>query len=227
MRTAQAAAVVGPSERVAVRCLGEIEYDRAREMQRAAVESRRCEEIPDTLLLLSHPPIITMGRAGGRHHLLEPTESLLRQGVGLVETDRGGDITYHGPGQIVGYAIVDLRARERDLHRFLREIEETIIRALAEFGIEAGRIPQLTGVWVGDSKIAAMGVRVSRWITHHGFALNVDPDLSHFELIVPCGLPDKGVTSMVEILGRSVDEADVEAKLANSFGEVFGSCRAR
>ena len=205
----------------AVRRLGRIGYRAAWALQRQLVAARSADEIPDTLLLLEHPPVITLGRAGSTDHLLGSEAELAGRGVELVASDRGGDITFHGPGQIVGYAVVDLAARGRDLHRYLRDLETVLIRALAEFGIRAGRSPGLTGVWVGDAKVAAIGIRVSRWITHHGFALNVQTDLSYFDLIVPCGIADRRVTSMEALLGGSVDRAAVEAALGRAFRDVF------
>jgi lipoate-protein ligase B len=205
----------------AVRRLGRIGYRAAWALQRQLVAARSADEIPDTLLLLEHPPVITLGRAGSTDHLLGSEAELAGRGVELVASDRGGDITFHGPGQIVGYAVVDLAARGRDLHRYLRDLETVLIRALAEFGIHAGRSPGLTGVWVGDAKVAAIGIRVSRWITHHGFALNVQTDLSYFDLIVPCGIADRRVTSMEALLGGPVDRAAVEAALGRAFRDVF------
>lgn len=205
-----------------VRGLGRVGYAEAWALQRELVAARQAGAGPDTLLLLEHPPVITLGRAGEAAHLLGSPAELARRGVGFIETDRGGDITFHGPGQVVGYAIVDLAARGRDLHRFLRDLEKVLILALAEFGIRAGRVEGLTGVWVGDAKVAAIGIRVSRWVTHHGFALNVDTDLSYFDLIVPCGIADKRVTSMEALLGRAVDRAEVEAALGRRFEAVFG-----
>ena len=207
---------------VDVRRLGRIGYDRAWELQREVVMARQAGAAPDTLLLLEHPPVITLGRSGDAAHLLGSEEELERRGVEFVATDRGGDITFHGPGQIVGYAIVDLAARGRDLHRYLRDLESVLILALEEFGLRAGRVEGLTGVWVGDAKVAAIGIRVSRWVTHHGFALNVDPDLSYFDLIVPCGIADRRVTSMAALLGHAVDRDRAEHALARAFTEVFG-----
>ncbi|MGH7550306.1 MAG: lipoyl(octanoyl) transferase LipB [Gemmatimonadota bacterium] len=207
---------------VAVDRLGEVAYRDAWTLQRELVARRAAAEIPDTLLLLSHPPVVTLGKGGTIAHLLGSRAELAGRGVEFVETDRGGDITFHGPGQIVGYAIVDLAPRGRDLHRFLRDLEEVLILALAGFGIAAGRAEGLTGAWVGDAKVAAMGIRVSRWITHHGFALNVDTDLSYFDLIVPCGIADRRVTSMAKLLGCAVDREGVERALGQAFQDVFG-----
>jgi lipoyl(octanoyl) transferase len=211
----------GPRPAIAVRRLGRVEYDHAWAIQRELVAARQAGRAPDTLLLLEHPPVITLGRSGETAHLLGSEAELERRGVALVPSDRGGDITFHGPGQIVGYAIVDLAPRGRDLHRYLRDLESVLIRALAEFDIVAGRVEGLTGVWVGDAKVAAIGIRVSRWVSHHGFALNVDTDLSYFDLIVPCGIADRRVTSMEALLGCAVDRGDVEGALARAFAAVF------
>ena len=210
----------------AVHRLGTVPYQEAWDLQRELVARRAAGEIPDTLLLLGHPPVITLGRGGTADHLVASPDQLEARGVEYVETDRGGDITFHGPGQVVGYTIVDLAARGRDLHCYLRDVEETLIRALAAFGIEAGRSPGLTGVWVGDAKVAAIGIRVTRWVTHHGFALNVDTDLSYFDLIVPCGIEGKRVTSMRALLGRPVERAQVEDALARAFQDVFAEASA-
>lgn len=210
-----------PSVGVAVERLGEVPYREAWALQREIVRRRAAREVPDTLLLLSHPPVVTLGKGGALEHLVGSPGELADRGVEFVETDRGGDITFHGPGQIVGYAIVDLTPRGRDLHRFLRDLEEVLIRTLAGFGIAASRAAGLTGVWVADAKVAAMGIRVSRWITHHGFALNVDTDLSYFDLIVPCGIADRRVTSMAELLGRPVERERVEEALGWAFAEIF------
>jgi lipoate-protein ligase B len=206
----------------AIRRLGRVGYREAWSLQRRLTASRSAGEIPDTLILLEHPPVITLGRAGSTDHLLGSESELEGRGVELVASDRGGDITFHGPGQIVGYAIVDLDARGRDLHRYLRDLESVLIRALEEFEIRAGRADGLTGVWVGDAKVAAIGIRVSRWIAHHGFALNVATDLSYFDLIVPCGIADRRVTSMEGLLGRPVDRDSVEEALGRAFRGVFG-----
>lgn len=210
---------------VETRVLGTVPYREAWELQRRLVARRAAGAIPDTLLLLSHPPVITLGRGGRREHLVAAPAALAARGVEVLETDRGGDITFHGPGQVVGYGIVDLSRRGRDLHRYLRDVEETLIGALAEFGIEGRRAPGWTGVWVGDAKVAAIGIRVSRWIAHHGFALNVATDLSYFDFIVPCGIQGKRVTSMEEILGRSVDRSEVEGALGRAFAAVFDAPR--
>lgn len=206
----------------AVRRIGRIGYRDAWALQRELVAERAAGRIPDTLLLLEHPPVITLGRSGSEDHLLGSAGELSARGVELVPTDRGGDITFHGPGQAVGYAVVDLGRRGRDLHRYLRDLESVPILALAEFGIRAGRAVGLTGVWVDRAKVAAIGIRVSRWIAHHGFALNVDTDLSYFDLIVPCGIRDRRVTSMAALAGGPVDRREVDDALARAFETVFG-----
>ena len=207
-----------------VRRLGVVDYQAALELQRGLVEQRKEGLIPDQLLLLEHPHVITLGARNhnARSNVLETPESLARQGVALFETGRGGDVTYHGPGQLVGYPILELPKDRRDVHRYVRDLEEVLIAAVAEFGITAVRIPGLTGIWVGDRKLAAIGVRISRWVTSHGFALNVSTDLSRFELIVPCGIADKGVTSMERLLGRPLPMAEVGDAVARRFAGVFG-----
>ena len=198
-------------------------YDEALELQKQLVEERKAQRIPDQLLLLQHPPVITLGvRArGDRSHVLADEASLADEGVTLVETGRGGDVTFHGPGQLVGYPILDLNPDRRDVHRYVRDLEEVMIRMAAAFGISAGRIAGLTGAWVGDEKIAAIGVRIARWITSHGFAFNVATDLRQFQLIVPCGIADKGVTSLERLLGRAVPMAEVETAAIAAFAGVF------
>ncbi len=179
-----------------IKDLGIIGYGEAVEQQRELVARRKAGEIPDTLLLLEHPHVFTLGRNARQEHLLaQPAE------VEVHATNRGGDITYHGPGQLVGYPILDLAVIRKDVVWYVRSLEEALIAALAEFGIAAGRHPGLTGVWVGPGKIAAIGVHISRWVTSHGFALNVHPDLRYFQCIVPCGIREYGVTSMERVLG--------------------------
>ena len=206
-----------------VRRLGTIGYDEALALQRALVEERRAERVPDLLLLLQHPPVITLGVKGdgGRSNILATAERLAELGVAVAETGRGGDVTYHGPGQVVGYPIVDLRPDRCDVHRYVRDIEEVMIRVCADYAVAAGRIKGLTGTWVGADKIGAIGVRISRWITSHGFAFNVNTNLDHFRLIVPCGITDGGVTSLERLIGRPVPMAEVEDRLARHFCEVF------
>jgi lipoyl(octanoyl) transferase len=202
-----------------VRELGRVDYGRALEIQQGLIARRKAGEIGDQLLLLEHPHVITLGRNGHMENLLAGDEVLDRAGISFYPTDRGGDVTYHGPGQLVGYPIVDLRDWKRDVGAYVRAIEQTIIDTLGDFGIEAGRIPKLTGVWVGERKIAAIGVHISRWVTSHGFALNVNTDLSYFQYIVPCGLT-KPVTSIAQ-LGVSASLEEVSHVLAGHFGRVF------
>ena len=206
-----------------VRELGTLDYQSALDLQRELVEQRQRGEIPDQLLLLEHPDVITLGvkNRSARTHVLESDEALAAKGIALFETGRGGDVTYHGPGQLVGYPIVDLKPDRCDVHRYVRDLEDVLIRAVSDFGIEAGRIEGLTGIWVGRDKLAAIGVRISRWVTSHGFALNVATDLSRFELIVPCGIADKGVTSMERLLGRRVVMDEVAKVVASRFAEAF------
>lgn len=205
-----------------VRRLGLMPYAEALALQRQLVEERRVDAIPDVLLLVEHPPVLTLGVRGdgGRSHILASPDALAADGIEVFETGRGGDITYHGPGQIVGYPIVNLRPDRCDVHRYVRDLEEVLIRVAGDYGIEAGRIDGLTGVWVGNEKLAAIGVRISRWITSHGFALNHRTNLSHFGLIVPCGIADRGVTSL-ERLGCIADRQEVEERLAHHFSQVF------
>jgi lipoyl(octanoyl) transferase len=199
--------------------LGRIGYASALDLQQRLVAQRKEGSICDQLLLLEHPHVITMGRNGHRENLLAHEDVLARAGVAYHLTDRGGDITYHGPGQLVGYPILDLREWQRDVGAYVRAVEQVLIDTLADFGIAAGRIPKLTGVWVDGRKIAAIGVHISRWVTSHGFALNVDTDLSYFQYIVPCGL-SMPVTSMAQ-LGVRATLPEVSARLAGHFEEVF------
>jgi len=196
-----------------------MDYGQALELQQQLVSERQQGLIPDQLLLLEHPHVITLGRNGRMANLLASGEILSRAGISFYPTDRGGDVTYHGPGQLVGYPILDLREWKRDVGAYVRAVEQVIIDTLAGYGISAGRIPKLTGVWVGERKIAAIGVHISRWVTSHGFALNVATDLSYFQYIVPCGLA-KPVTSMAE-LGARASVEEVGRKLAAHFGRVF------
>ena len=206
-----------------IRRLGVVPYLDALAMQRALVEDRRSGHVDDLLLLVEHPHVLTLGVRGdgGRSHIVASAETLAARGVDVHETGRGGDITYHGPGQAVGYPIVDLKPDRCDVHRYVRDLEEVLIRTASDYGIAGRRIDGLTGVWVGDGKLAAIGVRIARWITSHGFALNVSPDLEYFNLIVPCGIADRGVTSLERLLGRSVPIRDVEDQIATHFAEVF------
>ena len=192
-------------------------------MQRALVEDRQAGRIGDLLLFVEHPHVLTLGVRGdgGRSHIVAASDVLAARGVDVHETGRGGDITYHGPGQLVGYPIIDLKPDRCDVHRYVRDLEDVLIRTAGDYGIGARRIAGLTGVWVGDDKLAAIGVRIARWVTSHGFAINVSTDLDYFDLIVPCGIADRGVTSLTRLLGRAVDRGEVEDRIAVHFGTVF------
>ncbi len=207
-----------------VRRIGTIGYQEALDLQADLVERRRRDEIGDTLLLLEHPPVITLGvkTRNNRTNIIASDAQLANEGVAVFQTGRGGDVTYHGPGQLVGYPIYNLSPHRRDVHRYVRDIEQALIDAVATFGIGAERADGLTGIWVGRNKLAAIGVRISRWITSHGFALNVATNLAHFDLIVPCGIQDRGVTSMDRLLGRPVPMDEVEAAVEAAFRRIFG-----
>ncbi len=202
--------------------LGLVDYAKAVRMQQEKVAQRKAGVIPDTLLLLEHPHVYTLGRNARRENLLASREELLALKAQVFETDRGGDVTYHGPGQLVGYPVLDLTQHRRDLAWFMRSLEEVFIRVAADSGIQAERLPGAPGVWVGNQKLVAMGVHVSRWVTSHGFAFNVNPDLRYFDWIVPCGLRGKGVTSLEKLLGKAADMERVTARVVARFGEVFG-----
>jgi lipoyl(octanoyl) transferase len=205
-----------------IRRLGRVAYPDSLALQRSLVEDRHAGRIGDLLLLVEHPPVLTLGARGdgGRSHVLSTPEALAARGIDVYETGRGGDITYHGPGQVVGYPIIDLRPDRCDVHRYVRDLEEVLMRVAGDFSVEPSRVPGLTGVWVGNDKLAAIGVRIARWITSHGFAFNVTTDLSFFDLIVPCGIADRGVTSLAR-LGCAASCADVEGRLIARFSEVF------
>jgi lipoyl(octanoyl) transferase len=206
--------------------LGLIGYAEAYALQKRIVAARKAEAIEDVLLLCEHPHVITQGRNGKREHLLV-TENVLRQkGVEFYETSRGGDITYHGPGQIVGYPILNLGAIRRDVVWYVRTLEEAMIRATAEFGITAERVAGKTGIWVRagntEEKLAAIGVHIRRWVTSHGFAYNVSTDLRNFDLIVPCGIADRKATSLEKLLARNVEQTEVAPRIAKHLGELLG-----
>ena len=203
--------------------LGRIAYRDALDLQRRAVSARASNETGDRIYFCEHEPVLTLGRASHAESLRVSTELLRARGVDVVPVERGGDITYHGPGQIVAYPILALSdlPSGRDLHRYLRDLEEVLIGTLGGYGIRAGRRPPYTGVWVGDRKVAAIGVAVRRWITFHGFALNVDPDLSHFDWIHPCGIRDLGVTSMRELLGGAPPRAGILARIRERFARTW------
>ena len=201
--------------------LGLVPYADALELQRTLHAQRVAGAIPDTLLLLEHPPVITLGKAFHPEHLRYAREFYTQQGVELHPTDRGGDVTCHNPGQLVGYPIFDVAQHGRDLHKFLRDIEQAIIDALRAFGVEGHRESGYTGVWVGDAKIAAIGIKVTKWVSMHGFALNVNNDLRLFQTIVPCGIADRPVTSLQQALGRAVPMERVKNAVARAFEQVF------
>ena len=205
---------------------GFIGYAEAFALQSRIVAARKVGAIGDVLLFCEHPPVITLGRNGKRENLLASEHVLKQKSVEFYESDRGGDITYHGPGQIVGYPIIDLGAIRRDVHWYVRMLEEVMIRASAEFGISAFRVAGKTGIWVQsgatEEKLAAIGVHLSRWVTSHGFAYNVATDLRNFELIVPCGIANRKATSLEKLLERRVRNDEVVPKLAQNFAAVFG-----
>jgi lipoate-protein ligase B len=202
--------------------LGLTPYRESWDLQREIFNRRQNREIGDALLLTEHPHVYTLGKSSDANHLLAGAEELQRSGVEVYPIERGGDITYHGPGQLVGYPILDLQNYYTDLHRYLRDLEEVIIRTLDDFGIAGHREQEYTGVWVGDKKIAAIGVKVSRWITMHGFALNVNTDLSYFNRIIPCGIFHKGVISMEQICETPIAMAEVQHTVTKHFAGVFG-----
>lgn len=206
-----------------VRSLGLVPYAAALETQRELVAARQRGAVVDQLLLLEHPAVITVGVSGRRHrgHVLASPAQLRDHGIELLDVPRGGDVTFHGPGQLVGYPIIDLKPDRCDVHRYVRDLEEVLIRTVASFGVVAGRVAGLTGVWVGDDKLAAIGVRLSRWVTSHGFALNVVPELEKFSLIVPCGLAGRGITSLERLMGSVPPKLDLEAVVATEFARVF------
>jgi lipoyl(octanoyl) transferase len=201
--------------------LGLVEYGAAWELQRRIVAARKAGAVPDVLLLCRHPHVITLGRNGKLANLRASDHVLRQMGVTFFETDRGGDITYHGPGQLVGYPILDLKPDRCDVHRYVRDLEEVLIRTAGDYGMTAQRIEGLTGVWIGEEKLAAIGVRIARWVTSHGFALNVTTDLEYFNLIVPCGIVGRGVTSLERLVGGPVNRHEVEARLIAHFCDVF------
>jgi lipoyl(octanoyl) transferase len=217
--------------------LGLVEYGAAWELQRRVAAARKAGAVPDILLLCEHPHVITLGRSGKISNLRAPNEMLRRMGVSFFETNRGGDITYHGPGQLVGYPILNLAEIRRDVGWYVRSLEEAMIRATAEFGVVSRRVPGRTGVWVGvpvgptiddrkevkeEEKLAAIGVHLSRWVTSHGFAYNVSTELRYFDLIVPCGIAGKRATSLEKLLGRPVEIKDAAPRITAHLGEILG-----
>ena len=204
-----------------VRRLGRVAYQDALALQARLVAERQAGTIPDTLLLLEHPPVFTLGRNAKAEHVLMPAAALAARGFQLFDTGRGGDVTYHGPGQLVGYPILDLGPDRRDVHRYVRDLERVMIEACAQYGLAATRVAGATGCWVGDAKIGAIGVRIARWITSHGFALNVNVDLAPFALIVPCGIRGKCVTSLGLELGRELPLPGVMDVVERAFAATF------
>jgi len=219
--------VSGP-RRLQICRLGRVEYEDGLVLQAQLARARKAGAVPDLLLLLEHPPVITLGRGARPGHVLAPAEVLGRRGVTVHETDRGGDVTYHGPGQLVGYPILDLSGARADVRAYVRSVEEGLLRALATFGLDAKRIERWPGVWLGEEgrdarKVAAIGVHIARWVTTHGFALNVAPAMEDFALIVPCGIEEAGVTSLESELGRAPAWEAVEAAVVRAFGQVWES----
>lgn len=198
-----------------------IDYKYAWDLQKEIFELRLGNKINDTLFLLEHPHTYTLGKVAEKENLISSEEQLGRLGVAVYEIDRGGDITYHGPGQIVGYPIIKLSEWKEDTHQYLRGLEEVIIKTCEEYGLKSGRNNKYTGVWINDRKIAAIGIKVSRWITMHGFAFNIKTDLSYFGGIIPCGIKDKDVTSLQRELGREIEIDEVKKKIIENFQKVF------
>ena len=206
---------------IEVRRLGRVRYADGLALQERLVAQRQAGAITDTLLVREHEALFTLGRNTSSEHVLCPAEDLRARGFGVFQTGRGGDVTYHGPGQVVGYPILDLSPGRRDVHRYVRDLEEVMIRTCADYGIAGERVDGRTGCWVGREKIGAIGVRIARWVTSHGFALNVRNDLAPFGLIVPCGIRDRGVTSLARLLGREPAIEDVMDRLAGHLLAVF------
>jgi len=197
------------------------DYMEVYDLQKKILSERINDEISDTLILTEHPPTFTIGRKGGRENILVSNEVLEKNGIEVYEVDRGGDITYHGPGQIVGYPIMNLSEWNKDIHLYLRSLEDVIIRFLSHFKITAGRINDYTGVWVENGKIAAIGIGVSKWTTFHGFCININPDKEHFRMITPCGIKDKEITSLDELTGETTDMQKAKQVLVDEFGNCF------
>jgi lipoyl(octanoyl) transferase len=209
------------SRELVVEWLGRRPYGEILELQRAMAAERIAGSRPDTLLLVEHDPVVTLGRSTKREHLLLSEQALAARGVELFDIERGGDVTFHGPGQLVGYPIFDLQQHRQDLHWYLRQVEQALIDALGTYGITGGRVEKYTGVWVDDRKIASIGVHARSWVTWHGFALNVSTDLSYFDMMVPCGIPQVTMTSVAKELGRAVPLEEVVDRVVGSFTSVF------
>ena len=212
----------GPGPSLEIRRLGRVSYAEGLALQERLVDERKRSVAGDTLLLLEHDPVVTLGRNARAENLLISEDLLKARGIALFDVGRGGDVTYHGPGQIVGYPIVEIPEGRRDVHRYVRDLEEVMIRVCGDYGFAGRRIAGKSGAFVGENKIGAIGVRISRWVTSHGFAFNVNTNLSGFDVIVPCGLRDQGVTSLSKLLGLDVSMVEVEDRLAARFTEVFG-----
>jgi lipoyl(octanoyl) transferase len=212
----------GVKPSIDIRRLGRISYAEGLALQERLVDERKRGVACDTLLLLEHDPVVTLGRNARAENVLISEELLNARGIARFDAGRGGDVTYHGPGQVVGYPIIEIPEGRRDVHRYVRDLEEVMIRVCGDYGFVGRRIAGKSGVFVGPNKIGAIGVRISRWVTSHGFAFNVNTSLTGFEVIVPCGLRDQGVTSLKKLVGSEVDQAEVEDRLAARFTEVFG-----
>ena len=209
------------SRRLETTYLGRVGYEEGLRLQEARVSAVQVGSAPDALYLLEHDPVLTLGRSAHRENIVASPSDLSRLGIQVFECGRGGDVTYHGPGQLIGYPILNLSPDRKDVWKYVRGLEEALIRSLAEYGIQAGRFERLTGVWVGQEKIAAIGVRVSRWVTSHGFALNVTTNLDHFRTIVPCGIRAYGVTSMARLVNAPPTLEEMGGTVARHLGEVF------
>ncbi len=210
------------SQRILNYCdLNNIDYHEAWDLQKEILAMRVDEKINDVLFLLEHPHTYTLGKVADKRNLIGSVDYLMQNKISVFDIDRGGDITYHGPGQIVGYPIIDLKKWKQDTHRYLRSLEEVIIKTCSEYGLKGARDSKYTGVWIGDKKIAAIGIKVSRWVTMHGFAFNINTDLDFFSGIIPCGIVDKGVTSLKNELSKSIDISEVKEKLVNNFKNIF------
>jgi lipoyl(octanoyl) transferase len=217
-----------PRRTFEIQRLGRVPYARGLEIQEGLIRRRRAGEVPDQLLLLEHPHVLTLGSGARVGNVLVDPARRAELDLELAETGRGGDVTYHGPGQLVAYPILDLKPDRKDVHRYLRSLEEVVVRVLASYEVEGRRIESSTGVWTDSGKVAAIGIRISSgWITSHGFALNVSTDLSYFDTIIPCGLSDRSVTSLERILGRVVPMEEVMERTASEFGTVFGAAAQR
>ena len=202
--------------------LDTVGFAEASHLQSELIELRLAGRIPDVILFLQHPPVLTIGAFGGEQNVIISQDVLKREGISIAHTDRGGDITYHGPGQLVGYLILDLKARGRDVHQYVHDLEEVVIRTLGDYSINAHRDPDYPGIWVGQEKICALGIRVVHWVTKHGFALNISNDLTPFSYINPCGITDRGTTSMQKVLGQKPKIGEVTNSIMRHFSAVFG-----